>query len=314
MEVPRNLRILRDNIVESMHIFRLPLRDCGGWCDGGKSDTILYSGCLYSTMEIVLKRGKFLDLVTKDPDRDVMASLASIFSRLGPIYRLFISVGDGRVKDLPRKAMEILRRIGVDVGCLKEEPYPGMLLYEFGFDEEFRVYANKVYEYLRGEGVKKIVTIDPHVYELMKYIYPEYVEGYDIEVVNYIDLVNEAIRDGRLRLRKPGYTVTYHDPCHYSKSRHRRIIEEPREVLRSSGAELIETFRRGRFSMCCGGPIETYFSRLSREIAKRRYRELRETGADKVVVACPICMVSFLSVGGDAIDLIEFIYENMEVP
>jgi len=312
MEVPRNLKLLRDNIVETMHIFRLPLKDCGSWCREAPRETILYTGCLNSTMEIVLRRGRFLDLVTKDPDRDFLASLASYFSRTGPLYRLFISVGDGRVKELPRKAMEILRRVGVDIGCMRDEPYPGMLLYEFGFEDEFKGYAPKVYKVLKDRGVRRLVTIDPHVYELMKYVYPEYVDGYDLEVVNYIDIVKEAISSGKIRLEKPRYTVTYHDPCHYSKSRHRRMIEEPRDIIRASGAEFMETFRRGRFSMCCGGPIETYFSRLSREIARRRLDELRSTGAERILVACPICLVSFLSVGGsESIDIIEFIYENM---
>ncbi len=313
MEVPRNLTLLRDNVVETMHIFRLPLGRCSSWCDGEPGDTILYTGCLYQTMEIVLRRGRFLDLVTKDPDRDFMARLAKIFMSLGPVYRLFIDPGEGRVYDLPRKALSILRRLGYEVGCLREEPYPGMLLYEFGFDREFREYAARVYEYLRDRGVKRLVTIDPHVYELMKYIYPEYVPGYDLEVVNYIDLVLDALRDGRARLRNPGYSVTYHDPCHYSKSKHRRIIDEPREIIKSSGVEIREPLRTRRFSMCCGGPIETYYSRLSREIAKRRLSELRDAGGDKILVACPICLVSFESVGGRVMDLIEFLDENLVV-
>jgi len=128
MEVPRNLTLLRDNVVDTMHIFRLPLGRCSSWCTGGSSETILYTGCLYQTMEIVLRRGRFLDLVTKDPDRDFMARLARLFMSLGPIYRLFIDPGDGRVYSLPGKALGILRRLGYEVGCLREEPYPTVSL------------------------------------------------------------------------------------------------------------------------------------------------------------------------------------------
>ena len=314
-KIPRSIELLKNNILDSMHPFRLELSNCGIWCRGEIKPTILYSGCLYSTMQIVLSKERFIELVTKDPSRDIFSIMASIYVKLGPLYRRFIRITQGRLIDIAAKAFEILNFIGYEVGCLKREPYPGMLLYELGYINEFKDYANRVYSILKEEGVKEIITIDPHVYELLKYIYPEYVDGYDLKIQNFLDIVIEAYRRGDIRFKSVnGESIAFHDPCHYSKSSYRRIINEPRELLKAMGYTLKEPFRSREMSMCCGGPIETYFSTLAREVAKRRLKELKGVDSDLIGVACPICLTSFLSVSGEGyriMDIIELIYERM---
>ena len=83
--------------------------------------------------------------------------------------------------------------------------------------------------------------------------------------------------------------VTYHDPC--DLSRVRGVIEEPRELLRKIGAELVEMPRSGIHSACCGGGGGMLVSsdELAGDIAKGRVREAVATGADILVTACPTC-------------------------
>lgn len=316
-ELPESISIVRENIVNYMHPLGLSPEECGSWCNGEPKETILYSGCLFTVMEIVHSKGSLLNIVTSSPDKRFTPKLARLFMRIRPLYKAVISKKGGKIYDLPRKAMEILKHMGVDVGCLNKEPYVGVLLYELGFHRDFEKYVNKVYSIFKDYGVKKIITLDPHTYELLKYIYPKYVSGYDLEILNILDIIIEGLGDGRLKLRIDSGDLKYvfHDPCHYSKSRYRKIIDEPREVINSLGLKTVESRKSREDSMCCGGPIETYFSMLAKKVAEARYQNLISTGADKIIVSCPICLSSLLSVSDDEskiMDLIELVYEALQ--
>ena len=69
------------------------------------------------------------------------------------------------------------------------------------------------------------------------------------------------------------------------------LVDEPRNVLESSGTIVKEPERSGTNSFCCGAggamlfTEETEGTRINRE----RTDELLRTGADKVAVACPFC-------------------------
>ncbi len=311
--LPETIKIVRNNIVETMHPLRLKLSDCGDWCDREVKETILYTGCLYSTMEIIYSKGNLFSIITGTPDKSILPKIASKFMKLGPLYRKVIYKDGGRIFDIPRKALEILDKIGYDVGCLKEEPYVGVLLYELGFEKDFIEYSRKLVKLFRELGVKRIITLDPHTYEILKYVVPKYLDDFDIEIENILDIIYSAIIDNTLRIRGGGRYV-FHDPCHYSKSRFRKIIDLPRDIIKSAGGEINEILRSREKSMCCGGPIETYFSNMAKEVAKRRLQDLKSANADKIIVACPICYTSLASVsdnGDDIIDLIEFVYDSM---
>ena len=316
-KLPESILIVRDNILKHMHPLGLSSGECGSWCNGEPKETVLYSGCLYTTMEVVYSRGSLLNMVTSSPDKKLTPKLARVFMGLGPLYKMVISRRGGKIYDLPRKALEIVNHLGLDVGCLPKEPYVGVLLYELGFHREFEEYVNKVYRIFKEYGVRKVITLDPHTYEMLKYIYPKYIEGYDLEVLNILDIIIQGIRDGRLKIRMDSKDLKYvfHDPCHYSKSRYRKIIDEPREIISSLGLQTVESRKSREDSMCCGGPIETYFSMLAKKVAEARYKDLTSTGADKIIVSCPICLSSLLSVSRDEsriMDLIELVYEGLK--
>lgn len=315
--IPETIKIVKENILKYMHPLGLSNRDCGSWCDREVGETILYTGCLYTTMEIVYSRGGLLEFVTSRPDKKVVPSLARSFMRLRPLYRRVLMKKSGKIYDIPAKALYILDKMGLEVGCLSNEPYVGVLLYELGFHEEFIGYIRRVYKIFLESGVKRIITIDPHTYEFLKYIYPMYIEDYNLEILNIIDLIVEGLRDGRL---KPSENIerskyVYHDPCHYSKSRYRKIIDEPREILSILGVDTLESMKSRENSMCCGGPIETYFSMLAKKVAEYRHQDLISTGADKIVVSCPICFSSLLSVSEsetEVVDIIDIVYGGIK--
>lgn len=71
------------------------------------------------------------------------------------------------------------------------------------------------------------------------------------QVLHISEYLAAAVREGRLRLKPLGKSITFHDPCQVS--RRGGATEAPREVLRALEAELRETQDSGALNWCCGG-------------------------------------------------------------
>lgn len=76
--------------------------------------------------------------------------------------------------------------------------------------------------------------------------------------------LNELAKDGRLKYtKKLDKKVTYHDSC--CLGRYAGIYDEPRQVLESLGAELVEMEDTRQYALCCGGCAAGYGWKLQRE-------------------------------------------------
>jgi Fe-S oxidoreductase len=84
----------------------------------------------------------------------------------------------------------------------------------------------------------------------------------------------------------------YHDSCYLG--RHNDVYMAPRKVLGSlGGIQLVEAERNGTKGMCCGaGGARMWMEEdIGDKVNDVRAKELVETGADRVAVACPFCYV-----------------------
>ena len=84
--------------------------------------------------------------------------------------------------------------------------------------------------------------------------------------------------------------MAYHDPCYLG--RHSDVFDEPRNVLKAAGADVVEMGRERKTSLCCGAgggrlwmetPPEKRFSDL-------RVQEAADSGAEILATACPYCI------------------------
>lgn len=115
----------------------------------------------------------------------------------------------------------------------------------------------------------------------------------------------ELIDAGRLRPRKVSGRVVYHDPC--LLSRRLGVTDPPRRVLDAVFSERIEPHQTRSDGRCSGGGggLPATDPDASRAIAAERLDELRATGADIVVSACPRCKVQFGGGGMPVRDIAE---------
>ena len=111
-------------------------------------------------------------------------------------------------------------------------------------------------------------------------------------MVHHTQLLNQLVKEGRLKpVNKTTTKLTYHDPCYLG--RHNQIYEPPRELLESTGVDLIEMPRNQERSFCCGagGGRMWMEEKLGTRINLNRVDEAIATGAAEVAVGCPFCRV-----------------------
>ena len=141
-------------------------------------------------------------------------------------------------------------------------------------------------------GTNKIIATCAGCYKTLKNDYPKMIDDWDFEVIHSIELINEAIKSGKIQIsQKVHGTITYHDPCHLG--RHSGVYNAPREVIDAIRADdFVEMRRNKKYSYCCGagGGVKSAFPELALEIALDRFREAEETGAEYLTSTCPFCL------------------------
>ena len=296
MPLPRKavLGILADNLAKRGSVLPLSRRTRTRWAEdldlprGG--ETVIYTGHMYQlipTINAMAKKMKALEgsWLTK------YMGIGRIANKVFNISK-FMGGADEQERITFDRALRnialLLREAGVDFGYLYEkELYSGALLHDEGLDQGLAAHAVRVQEMLLKNGVKRVITVDPHTTHMLRTVYPELLDGFPIEVKSYLEVLAE--RD--MRARKPvDYSVSIHDSCLYA--RYENVLDQPRTLLKGAGARLQEAELSGLSTHCCGGPIESLFPARAHEIALKRVEQLEAAGGDMVAAMCPICLVN----------------------
>ena len=284
------LKILIENTRATGNPLGVPHSECLKWrqgLQGGRGEYLYFTGCLYQLAPyIVAYRQAVSSLVSKP-------GLAGLASRLGGLSRALSRIAlrppksaVERFNAIPLRIYKLLEKAGVSV-TLGYDEYSGILLYDMGLDDAFAEHAAKVYRGIKSAGTSKVVTIDPHTYYALKIAYPKFIDGYDLEVYHYTEL----LAGSSLRLKALLDTVSVHDSCYLA--RHLRVLDS---VRRAQGLVDSVEYRypeaSGVMTGCCGGPVEVVFPKLSERIAESRVEELAVAGGRAIVAFCPICIVN----------------------
>jgi len=287
------LGILVDNLLNRKSVLKLSPHTITEWSQGLNiprgGDTIIYTGHMYQLIPAISALAAQMAYFEN--------SWITNFFGLGRFVNKFINLAwfmartDNRetkqYNDILRNVARLLQTAKVDFGYLyEEEMYSGALIHDEGVDDAFKQHAQRVYEMFKSHGVKTVITVDPHTTNMLRSVYPEYVEGYDLEVKSYLEVLTNSNAEASLALDK---NVTIHDSCVYA--RYEDIVDEPRQLLRKAGATITEPENAGKLTHCCGGPIESFFPGKAQVIANKRLEQLTDAGGH-IVAMCPICLVN----------------------
>lgn len=201
---------------------------------------------------------------------------------------------DTRAQLAARALAVVLGRAGVSFGVLgADENCDGNEVHNLGEMGLYEMLAEENIAAFRKLGVRKVITLSPHAFNVMKNRYPE--NGADFEVFHYTRILNDLIAAGKLDMsREFSASVTYHDPCFLG--RWNDEYEAPREILKAlPGAQLVEMDKVRDSAVCCGGGGGNFCINLlggsESSPARRRVREAEQTGAGVLAVACPKCLI-----------------------
>jgi Fe-S oxidoreductase len=328
--IPPGLIYLADNITSRNNILGASKGAGARWAKdisfSEETETIFFAGCGYQyTSELESLMSLIRKIDKSAISTEMTMSLASFQKKLGidagGIYRKIMTRGSSDDAQPLLSAVKVLKSLGIKFGYLADdEPCCGGLLYYIGMQKEFTGHARQVYEVLKSKGVKRIIGIVPSCTYTLRSLIPDSVDGDEIEVRHFCEVVAENISSLKLRFPRK-VRVTYHDPCQLARSL--GLIEEPRQILSAvEDIELIETEWTNReWATCCGGGggFEAVFPELSQVLAVNRTKELLETGAEIIVTHCPGCIMQLksglkeLKVSGvEVLDLAQIVAMAME--
>ena len=105
----------------------------------------------------------------------------------------------------------------------------------------------------------------------------------------------------------------YHDPCYLGRIG--GVYDPPRRLL--GRVANVKEFSRNRAESECsggGGLVQKTMPTTARDMARRRLRELGESGAQRVVTACPTCKKQLArhNEGVEVVDLVALLARSLD--
>jgi glycolate oxidase iron-sulfur subunit len=194
-----------------------------------------------------------------------------------------------------KASVEVLAENGCDVVIPSDVKCCGMPMVGYGFKEEARQVARHNIDLLLGLNVDAIITdcatCGSSLKEYPHWLAddPDYAErarqfaGKVRDISEYLAEIGIRPPAGKVEAR-----VTYHDPCHLCRAQ--GVREQPREMLRAAGVELVEM--EGA-DTCCGSAgtqlITHYHTSVG--VLETKMDNVAETQAEIIASGCPGCQM-----------------------
>jgi Fe-S oxidoreductase len=200
---------------------------------------------------------------------------------------------DPRIQEIAKSFVFELRQAGVDFGILgNDEKCCGNEIRRMGEAGLFEELVEGNMKQFENYQIENIVTACPHGFNALKNEYPQ---G-KFNVLHTTQILAKRLEEGRLPLRQQvKKVVTYHDPCFLGKQNN--IFDEPRILLNAiPGLTFKELDRSRERSLCCEGGGGRMWVESSTDTGQRlaevRVRDAVELGAEILVTACPLCVLT----------------------
>jgi Fe-S oxidoreductase len=233
----------------------------------------------------------------RDAREDVHIPTVKEMNKAGEEFEYLFWVGamgsfDNRSQKIALSFAKLMNEAGVKFAILgNKEKNSGDTPRRLGNEFLFQDLATKNIEEFEKAGVKKIVTIDPHAYNIFKNEYPDFGLK-DVEVVHHTEMLYELVRAGLLVPKHAvNETITFHDSCYLG--RYNDVYDPPREILKAiTGVKLVEMARNRETAMCCGagGGLMWMEEETGHRINVSRTEQALEVKPTVISSACPYCL------------------------
>ena len=253
-----------------------------------------------------LSKDRSLPAVAETPLRDRMANLVKK-NKPNAKKRIAFFSGcntDFVFPDTGENAIKVLQDLGYEVVFPEDQSCCGKPIIGMGDRETAKNVALRNIEAFEEANPDYIISTCPTCTETWHKTYVELFAD-DPKWKDRVEKIAHKVREftsfvaadyeklGRLNPTKGNEKVTYHDSCHMRRGL--GIHEQPRKLLQATpGYEFVEMHNCDK---CCGmaGAFGVKYVELSMPILKDKIKNIQESGATTVAVACPACM---MQIGG----------------
>ncbi len=196
--------------------------------------------------------------------------------------------------EIPRSAVRLLNAAGIRPKLLQGERCCGHDAYWLGDEDLFDRLARLNLDAIEKAGIKEVVAFCPECYSTLKQIYPRRFGPLGFDVRSVAEVISEKLKEGELELKHEADKVTYHDSCRLG--RHARVFQAPRDIL-AACSDLAEMPRNREMAACCGNAAFVNCNGNTLLWQLDRLKEAQETGASRLVTACPKCLIHLSCAG-----------------
>jgi|GEM_PF-256354 len=185
--------------------------------------------------------------------------------------------------------LDILLSLGYEVVIRQGESCCGAPLREMGFHDVAADLARRNLDLFAKMHVEAIISACPTCTLTLKLQYPKMITVPRDFASRVCDVNQFLSRTLDIELLDQG-PVAYHDPCHLAGAL--SVRSEPRELIRSTGASLLENSGE---SLCCGfgGAFGFRHYSMSREIGTSCVNQVLPGQVHRLVTSCPGCKMQF---------------------
>jgi heterodisulfide reductase subunit D len=216
-----------------------------------------------------------------------------VFYFTGCVYQLGILYSDRapELKQVPANVVRILNAAGIEPVVSDKEVCCGHDLLWSGDEESFERLMEQNIKVIKETGAKTVVFACAEGYRTFDMDYKDFFGDLGFEVKHVSEFVLDLVNQGKLKLSAEGSKVTYHDSCRLG--RHMGVYEEPRDLIKATGANLVEMSSNKEKAICCGVNAFVSCGEVSKRMQLDRLLEAKETGAEAMLTFCPKCLIHY---------------------
>jgi Fe-S oxidoreductase len=216
-----------------------------------------------------------------------------VFYFTGCVYQLGILFNDkaSELKQVPANVVRILSAAGIEPVVSNEEVCCGHDLLWSGDESGFMDLMERNVKVIEETGAKTVVFACPEGYRTFMIDYKDFLGDLPFEVKHISEYLLQLVEEGKLKFKENGGKVTYHDSCRLG--RHSQIYEEPRELLKKAGIELVEMASIKEKAICCGVPAFVNCGDVGKRMQIDRMLEAKATDTGTMLTYCPKCLIHY---------------------
>jgi heterodisulfide reductase subunit D len=221
-----------------------------------------------------------------------------------------------RLQSIAKSTARLLQKLDVNFTILENEVCCGSVLLRTGQSKEVTELMKTNLEQIQSTGATKVVFSCPGCFMTISRDYPKFGSDLEFEPIHLSEFLSGHL--GQLEIKQSGTKTTYHDPCHLGRAR--KIYDAPREIMQTVYPNFVELNTNKELARCCGagGGMRSAYPEISEKIASTRLEDIKNSGVQHIVSACPFCEFQFIEMAEkeglnlDVKDIAEVLLENLQ--